>query len=58
MFLNINDEKAAENHYIKKKEERLSTISKKNILIHQVRIGIENKSRRRLANSLNDERQL
>ncbi len=58
LFLNINDKIVEDNHYIKKNEERLFTISKKNVLIHQVRIGIENQSRRRLANSLNDERQL
>jgi len=49
---------AKDNHYIKKNGETLATTSKKNTLIHQVRIGIENQSRRRLANSLNDERQL
>jgi len=58
LFLNINDKMAKDNHYIKKNGETLATTSKKNTLIHQVRIGIENQSRRRLANSLNDERQL
>lgn len=58
LFLNINDENATDNHFIKKNEERLPAIAKSNTILHQVRIGIENKSRRRLASSLSDERQL
>jgi hypothetical protein len=49
---------AKDNHYIDNNETRIFVISEKNILSQQIRIGIKNKSRRRLANSLNDERQL
>ena len=58
LILNINDEMAKDNHYIENNETRIFVISEKNILSQQIRIGIKNKSRRRLANSLNDERQL
>ncbi len=58
MFLNVTDKTAINNHSIQTEKKSISTIGKKNILSHQVRIGIENKIRKRLANSLSDERQL
>ncbi|MBO0341201.1 MAG: hypothetical protein VX798_07880 [Bacteroidota bacterium] len=58
MFLNVTDTMVMDNQGIQTNEERISTFAKRDILIHQVRIGIENKSRRRLASSLSDERQL
>ena len=58
LFLNVTDTMVKGNQGIQTKKERVSAITRKNILIRQVRIGIENKSRRRLANSLSDERQL
>ncbi|MGN7513958.1 MAG: hypothetical protein ACTHOM_06240 [Allomuricauda sp.] len=58
MFLNVTDTMVMDNPSIRTKKERVSTITKRKSLIHQVRIGIENKSRRRLASSLSDERQL
>lgn len=49
---------AEDNHYIDHNKTRIFVISEKNILSQQIRIGIKNKSLRRLENSLNDERQL
>lgn len=49
---------AKDNHYIDNNKTKISAISEKNILNQHIRIGIRNKSLRRLENSVNDERQL
>ena len=45
-----------DNYGLQAKKERISTFTNRNILIDRVRIGIENKSHRRLASSYSDER--
>ena len=56
MFLNVTDKMVMDNYSLQTKKERISTFTNRNILIHRVSIGIENKSHRRLASSYSDER--